>query len=531
MTEDPNHRPSALLQHLVDCLAEQSGTPVPTSALGRLRRTAGAALRAGVGALRSRHGENDASGLSALDPEDVARLVLSLGELKGIAMKVGQMLSYIDTTMPSETRRLLAVLQVRSQPTAFNEIESTLRADLPADRAEPLLATLEREPVATASIGQVHRARLPDGTRVAVKVRHPGIEQAIRADFRSAGVGKRFAGMLAPGADITEIVAEAEARFLEECNYALEATRQQRFAELYASHPVLAVPSVHPAWSAARVLTTTWWSGVGFEAFLSRDPSAAERDRIGRALYDFYVGTLYAHAIFNADPHPGNLLFPGDGRVVVLDYFLRSRSCELRIANQLRLAVSRILQALYYVVMRRNADALAKKHGPEKWALKYTRDRSAEESCNLASRFLGKVAPRRAARRARSRGAGSAPTPLAPPPPAGARSRRGPARREAAPGDLRRPRSRAAGQGRRREHRGRFGRPFGRFLARPVAVLAVVLAALAAELRDARVERAQGPEAGLRRRPRGAAVAVDHLARLVARSVRDPCLRASIGQR
>jgi hypothetical protein len=171
--------------------------------------------------------------------------VLSLGELKGIAMKVGQVLSYIDDSLAAETRKLLAMLQTSSQPTAFARIEETLRRDL-GPRAEPLLATMDGKPAAAASIGQVHRARLPDGTPVAVKVRHPGIESAIAADFRSARTATVLAHLLAPGSNVEEVIAEARARFLEECDYLLERRRQERFASLYGGHPLIRVPAHIP---------------------------------------------------------------------------------------------------------------------------------------------------------------------------------------------------------------------------------------------------------------------------------------------
>jgi len=294
-------------------LSALSGKPIPTSALGRLRRTTSAALRTGAGLVVGR-----IRGREGIDAQVIERLVLSMGELKGIAMKMGQILSYMDTTLPPEARELLSILQTHSQPTPFAAIEATLREDF-GTRADLLLAELVRDPVATASVGQVHRARLPGGVDVAVKVRHPGIEAAIRADFRSASIGRSLARLFAPGSDIDEFVAEAEARFLEECDYAQEAQRQSRFATHYAGHPVLTIPAVHAEWCSGRVLTTSWHTGVGLDAFV-RHATQQERDVAGRALYEFYLGSLYRHGLFNADPHPGNLIFEAHGRLVVLDH-------------------------------------------------------------------------------------------------------------------------------------------------------------------------------------------------------------------
>jgi predicted unusual protein kinase regulating ubiquinone biosynthesis (AarF/ABC1/UbiB family) len=206
-----------------------------------------------------------------------------------------------------------------SQPTALALIQRTISEDLGA-RGRALLARLEPTPVASASIGQVHRALLENGTHVAVKVRHPGIEEAIRADFKTAAIGSFFAHLAVPGANVEGFVAEAEARFLEECDYALEARRQTRFAEIYAGHASITIPSIHRDLCGPRVLTSTWHDGAGLEAFLGSAVFAAERVRAARALYEFYVGTLYRHGLFNADPHPGNLLFAPDGRVTILDH-------------------------------------------------------------------------------------------------------------------------------------------------------------------------------------------------------------------
>ncbi len=326
--EDAGGDDAAVLR-LLSLLRAREGAPVPTSTFGRFRRTATTAARAAAGAAARR-----LTGGELLDDKAVERLVLSMGELKGVAMKVGQIMSYVDAPIPEGVRKQLAILQSQSQPTPFSEIERVVREDLPAARADALLATIERMPVSTASIGQVHRATLPspgegaagvddDGrarggaTAVAVKVRNPDIERAIRADFRGASVGKQLARLL--GGDVSSLIAEAESTLLEECDYVSEAEHQERFAALYAGDDDVTVPAVHRAYCGARVLTTTWHEGASFDAFRAR-AAQDTLDRAGRAIYRFYVGTFYEHGFFNADPHPGNLLFHDDGAVVFLDY-------------------------------------------------------------------------------------------------------------------------------------------------------------------------------------------------------------------
>jgi predicted unusual protein kinase regulating ubiquinone biosynthesis (AarF/ABC1/UbiB family) len=330
--QDPEDPVARLLSRLLD----KETSRVPTSTLGRFGRTAVAAARAGTGALIGRIRNRDSSGLGAADVKTIEALVMSLGDLKGVAMKVGQILSYVDDSLPPEGRRLLSVLQSRSQPISFAQVASTLRDDLGA-RGEVLLAELAPEPVSTASIGQVHRARLPDGTQVAVKVRHPGMDAAIRADFRGAEMGKALARLVGPGLDFEQVVAEAKAAFLEECDYLTERANQERFAVLFSDHPQIRIPPVHGEWCSARILTSTWCEGRPFETFVEV-ATQEERDAAGRALYEFYVGTLYRHGLFNADPHPGNLLFPRRGGTVILDHGCVRRFDAPTVASLVQLA-------------------------------------------------------------------------------------------------------------------------------------------------------------------------------------------------
>lgn len=307
MTQAPDETTTDVLRRLLTTREHA----VPTGRLARMARSARGAL--GLTRQVFRQGEVDAAAVSAI--------VGQLGELKGVAMKAGQILSYIDPSLPPELRAALAALQTAAPKSPWADVEATLRAEL-GDRAAELLAHLEREPRAVASIAQVHRAELPGIGPVAVKVRHPGIEAALRADFAMAASGSSIARALVPGAGITvaDSIAEARTAMLEECDLALEARRQQRFADLFRGHPTLVVPRVHEAWSTGAVLVSDWRPGSGLDAWLATSPSQAARDRFGAALFELYVGTLYRHGLFHADPHPGNYAFSSDGRLVVYDF-------------------------------------------------------------------------------------------------------------------------------------------------------------------------------------------------------------------
>jgi predicted unusual protein kinase regulating ubiquinone biosynthesis (AarF/ABC1/UbiB family) len=305
------------LKQFLDSLRSESGHSRPVSGLGRIARTVRGAIgiASGVWSARRWRGELDDGDLDSIE-----QLVTRLGELKGLPMKIGQILGYLDLELPEQMRQLLALLQTQSPATPFEQVRAILRADL-GKRGETLLGSMSPSPVSAASIGQVHRSSLPRGPDVAVKVLHPGIEAAIRSDFSGALAGTAFAALLMPGAgrNAREFVEEARSRLLEECDYRLEADRQELFGRLFEQHPSLLVPRVHRDYCGTRVLTSTWMDGRDFAEFADH-ASQTERDLAGRALFELYVGTLYRHGLFHADPHPGNYRFGPDGRVVVFDY-------------------------------------------------------------------------------------------------------------------------------------------------------------------------------------------------------------------
>jgi predicted unusual protein kinase regulating ubiquinone biosynthesis (AarF/ABC1/UbiB family) len=310
---------------------------VPTSGLGRLWRSGRSALSVGAQLVRGRRGQ-------ALDDATIAKVVRDLGQLRGIAMKLGQMLSYVDHSVPAELRSMMALLQTSAPITPLAVVAQTLRAEHGEARAEALLATLSPSPIAVASIGQVHRARLPDGSgtggrEVAVKVSHPNIARAIAADFRAAAIGRVVAAVAGAGS-VPEMIDEARTAFLEECDLGLEAARQRRFARLFAGDPTIVVPPVEEAWSTERVLVTRWTPGATLDAFLARGPSQRERDVAGEALFRFWMRTLYRDGLFHGDPHPGNFAFREDGRIAVYDF-----GCVRELDAPLRLGFARLAAA------------------------------------------------------------------------------------------------------------------------------------------------------------------------------------------
>jgi predicted unusual protein kinase regulating ubiquinone biosynthesis (AarF/ABC1/UbiB family) len=249
-------------------------------------------------------------------------LVKLFSGMRGAAMKVGQTLSAIDLGLVDEEVRpqfqeILASLQQHAEPVSFRAIRKVVEEDL-GERLSANFADFAQEPIAAASIGQVHRATLRDGREVAVKVQYPGIAEAIHADMQNLRLGLKLLSVLAPGIDTGEIAGEIRERITEELDYELEAANHRKMARVYRGHPFVVVPDVITALAGERVLVSEYVDGARFAQ--ARALPQAERDRIGEILVRFYINGPLRHRLLNGDPHPGNNLFMADGRVAFIDF-------------------------------------------------------------------------------------------------------------------------------------------------------------------------------------------------------------------
>lgn len=299
----------------------QSHADIATSLLSRAPGIAATSMRGGVLALLGKLRQRPRT---ARERESVQRIVASLGKLKGAAMKLGQHLSYFDATLPDDVRAALAALQTSAPAMPVARVTKILRSEL-GDAASPILESLEPTPLAAASIGQVHRARLPDGTRVAVKVQYPDIARAIKADFGPASLAARVATWLDPSStypssQVKDLLREARVSALAECDYRAEARQQAELAARHAGHPQIVIPAVHAAYCTAGVLVTTYADGSHLGAWLATGPGPEQRDAIAEALVAFYIGSALRWGVLPGDPHPGNyLVLPGD-RLAIVDH-------------------------------------------------------------------------------------------------------------------------------------------------------------------------------------------------------------------
>ncbi len=263
-----------------------------------------------------------------------------LGNMKGAVMKLGQMASYLDGGLPEPVRQALAQMQQDAPPMSYELVAGVVRAELGGE-PDTVFASFEREPMASASIGQVHRAVTHDGRAVAVKVQYPGVDAAIRADLDNSDLLFGAMGMLFSGLDPAPLVAELRDRLLEELDYRNEAANQQRFVDYFAGHPTISVPEVLHELSTGRVLCTELAYGAKWTDVL--EWSQEERNLTAETLYRFAFGGIYRLGVFNGDPHPGNYLFRPGGEVTFLDFGLCKVFTPDEIAEFQRLITAMVL--------------------------------------------------------------------------------------------------------------------------------------------------------------------------------------------
>jgi predicted unusual protein kinase regulating ubiquinone biosynthesis (AarF/ABC1/UbiB family) len=318
---------------------------IPTTRVGRTAKigglAAGQAIRqAGthVGNV-ARNKEGRQAALERRHIEAAEQIVDALGHMKGAAMKLGQVMSFLDVGLvPEEYRdefqRKLGKLRDAAPTVTFKEMRKVIEEELD-EPLKDVFDEFDEEPIAAASIGQVYRARLSDGREVAVKVQYPGVAAAVRADMQNLGLILRLVKRIAPGMDPKAIGEEIRDRIEEELDYELEAQNQRTLARIFRGHPFIFIPDVVTSLSRERVMVSEYVDGgIGFEEL--KGYPQEDRNRVGEILFRFYFGCLYRHREFSGDPHPGNSMLMRDGRMAFLDFGLFKRmppgAVELEIA-------------------------------------------------------------------------------------------------------------------------------------------------------------------------------------------------------
>ncbi|MCU0691240.1 MAG: AarF/ABC1/UbiB kinase family protein [Polyangiaceae bacterium] len=313
--------------------SDRASDAAPSSRLGRLARLGALAPRAfpialegakrALGGRRTEQQELLARRRTYEDAKKAGRaLLVTLGDMKGLPLKLGQMFSYIDGLAPpgyeDSVKRLLKQLQEKAPPLSPEAAERVIRAEL-AMSPEQLFRSWERQPFAAASLGQVHRAVTHSGYDVAVKVQYPGIDKAVQNDLKSLSMLEMVIAPLSRQYQSKETLQELTRVFLDELDYGLEAENVDLFRRFFADDPRVVIPRVHHALSTRRVITMELLLGDGYEGFCAT-ASQDERDLAGITIWTFMMKSLLVHGVMYADPHPGNYRFLGGGRVGFLDF-------------------------------------------------------------------------------------------------------------------------------------------------------------------------------------------------------------------
>ena len=245
-----------------------------------------------------------------------------LGEMKGLPMKLGQMISYVEDSIPPRYRAIyretLADLRDRASPLSLEAMQEVIESDLGAPIDE-LFARFDPEPIAAASIGQVYRAVLHDGRTVAVKVQYPKIRRAIESDLKNVNLIFSSLSAAMPSVEMATMFESLAERLLDECDYVKEAESQVELGRFWAEDPEVLIPPVVEELTGPHVLVTGLVVGDDWAGLLSR-ASQPEKDRVGRIVFKFFYRSLYELGALHADPHPGNYVFIPEGPVAFLDF-------------------------------------------------------------------------------------------------------------------------------------------------------------------------------------------------------------------
>jgi predicted unusual protein kinase regulating ubiquinone biosynthesis (AarF/ABC1/UbiB family) len=305
----------------------------PSSRLGRLARLGAlstraiplateAVRRATLGKRRTPEEEREAQRRVLANAKKTAEAMLkTLGEMKGLPLKLGQMASYIDGLAPpgyeEKFQQVLRRLQAKAPPLSREAAEKVVGKELgpPAE----VFAEWEVDPFAAASVGQVHRATTQGGDRVAVKVQYPEIDKAIANDLKSLSLLESMVAPVGRKYHTKEALEEIRAVFMAELDYRLEADNADAFRKIHRGDDAIVIPKVHHSLSTRRVLTCELIGGEDYAAFTAR-ASPEERNGASATIWRFMFRALFKHGWLYADPHPGNYRFLGGERVAFLDF-------------------------------------------------------------------------------------------------------------------------------------------------------------------------------------------------------------------
>ncbi|MFA8441878.1 ABC1 kinase family protein [Yoonia sp.] len=312
---------------------------VPSSRVSRFTRlgamTAGVAGNMAVNGLNQLvKGQRPAMRDLLMTPQNISRVTEKLAQMRGAAMKIGQLMSMDSGEfLPPELAQIMARLRDDAHVMPPAQLKKVLTANWP-DGWLGQFAQFDVRPIAAASIGQVHRARLKDGTELAIKVQYPGVAQSIDSDVANVGALLRMSGLLPKGFELAPYLEEARKQLHLETDYVHEGQNLARFGRLLADAPAFTVPTYFPEWSTREILAMSFVEGAPIEtAFTQPKP---ERDRIADALIGLTLRELFDDGLMQTDPNFANYRYdPATGQIVLLD-FGATRVLDAKVVDQYR---------------------------------------------------------------------------------------------------------------------------------------------------------------------------------------------------
>ncbi len=338
--------------------------------LRRMARTSGA-----VGSIAARVAGARVFGIQTNRAAHAEDLRLILGGLKGPLMKVAQFLSTIPDALPAEYATELSQLQSNAPPMGWNFVRRRMATEL-GPNWQRRFASFSHEAAAAASLGQVHRATLPDGTRLACKLQYPDMPSTVEADLRQLKVAMAIYHRMDNAIQHDEIYKELTERLREELDYEREAAQMRLYGLMLRDQPDVHVPLPVEGYCTRRLLTMTWLDGRPLMSRLAEAPPLEERNRIATALFRAWYVPFYRYGVIHGDPHLGNYQVRPDGSVNLLDF------------GTIRVFASKFVRGVIdlYEAVRDNDDEQAR-HAYETWGFT---DLSKEKmnALNLWARFL-----------------------------------------------------------------------------------------------------------------------------------------------
>src|SRR5579859_1577438 len=281
--------------------------------------------------------------------KNARRVYATILRLQGLFIKVGQLLSIMANFLPQEFRAELEALQDQVPPRPYGEIAETLESELGARMHR--LRSLDREPIASASLGQVHVAELVDGQRVCVKVQHRDIDRIVRLDLKTIRRIMQIVQFFVPVRGLEAYYHQIRELLTQELDFALEADHIERIAKNFVGDPSVVFPRPVRDMCTARVLTTTFVEGVKISDVSRLDALGVDKKDVARRIVRLYCQMIFVDGIYHADPHPGNVLAQADGTIVLLDF-----GAVAELSPQMREGIPEFLEG----VLRRDTDRLVR---------------------------------------------------------------------------------------------------------------------------------------------------------------------------